>query len=73
MIITSKNFTIINHGRQNLDAVCMFSFELYQQGKITKDDYHSFVTALLDTKNCFDLLEHKLVENERPKRDKYDS
>lgn len=69
-MITSKNLTIIKHGTENLDAVIMTLFQYYQSGKISHDEYHTLFTLLVDTGNCFGLLEQKLVEAERPRNDK---
>lgn len=69
-MITSKNLTIIKHGTENLDAVIMALYQYYQSGKISHDEYHALFTLLVDTGNCFGLLERKLVEAERPRNDK---
>lgn len=69
---TSKNYQIIKQGKGNLDSIAMFAFTLFQDGKITKDDYHNMVVVLMSTKNCFDLLENKLVNQLPPKLDKFE-
>lgn len=68
-VITSKNYAIIRHGCSNLDSIAAYAFDCFQAGRLTKDDYHNMIVALMDTKNCFDLLEAKLVANARPKND----
>lgn len=70
--IGSKNYSIIKDGQNSLDAIAMYCFTLFQDGKISKDEYHNLVVALMDTKNCFDLLEIKMVESLRPKKDKFE-